>query len=205
LKAELEQELSRLGRERRQREDRIYLDAGVRFVDEHTIKANVGWLVRRNARRMHAAAAAFDQLAAQRGWSASDVVGAVVAMAQTSLDYRIPPDRIGDWETLGVLPPPLAFVRGWGDCDTKSALVGAILANWRSMRVLGVNIPKHYLLAVPRLPGPGDAYLEYGGVKFVLIEAAGPGWLPPGQVGETTREYMQAGGRFTLEPLWEGT
>ena len=52
------------------------------------------------------------------------------------------------------------------------------------------NIP--LLGAIMRIPNKGDAYIEYGGLQYTLIESAGPAWLPPGTIASETLAMLQA-------------
>jgi len=52
-----------------------------------------------------------------------------------------------------------------------------------------------------RIPRNGDVFIEYEGIPYVMIESAGPAWLPPGEVGETTSDYLGAGNNFRIQPL----
>jgi hypothetical protein len=90
---------------------------------------------------------------------------------------------------------------GQGDCDTKTAVIASILMNWPNLKMVGLAIPGHYLMAVHRIPRNGDVFIEYEGIPYVMIESAGPAWLPPGEVGETTADYLGAGKNFRIQPL----
>ncbi|HVE13871.1 MAG TPA: hypothetical protein VNI01_10790, partial [Elusimicrobiota bacterium] len=101
----------------------------------------------------------------------------------------------------GVLPPLKALVMGQGDCDTKSAVIASVLKNWPNLRMVGLEIPDHYLMAVHRIPRRGEAYVEFQGLPYVMIEAAGPAWLAPGSVGEYTENFIQSGKDFQIQQL----
>jgi hypothetical protein len=122
-------------------------------------------------------------------------------MVQTAVAYRVPPKVVAGKDLLGVLPPPMTLSEGWGDCDTKTALLASLLSSWQSVKMVGISIPGHYLMGVQRIPGPRDAYVEVKGLPYVLLEPAGPGALPPGRGGEHTLSYLKAGGAYSVEPL----
>ena len=128
-------------------------------------------------------------------------MGAVSAMVQTALRYEIPADRAGTKVTGGVLPPPKTLVLGQGDCDTKTALLASVLKNWPNLKMVGLEIPGHYLMAVHRIPRKGEVFIEYEGLPFVMIESAGPAWLAPGTVGDATRTYLESGNEFRIQPM----
>jgi hypothetical protein len=95
----------------------------------------------------------------------------------------------------------MSMIRGWGDCDTKTAVLASIISNWPNARIVGISVPDHYLMAILRNPVKGDAFVEWKGLRYVLIEPAGPAWLPPGQVGVDTMPMLQAAEGFRVEPF----
>jgi hypothetical protein len=52
-----------------------------------------------------------------------------------------------------------------------------------------------------RNPAKGDAFVEYKGMRYVLMEPAGPGWLPPGMVDRNTTALLNARGNLKIEPF----
>ena len=128
-----------------------------------------------------------------------------LAMVATALCYRVPPTTFLGRETLGIIPPAACLAAGWGDCDSKSYLLAALIGPWRGAdgresSCLAVEIPGHLLLAVLRTPLPGQNYVEFNGLPYVLMETAGPGLLPVGSLGQSTSDYVAAGGHYTLRP-----
>ena len=94
-----------------------------------------------------------------------------------------------------------AVLVGWGDCDTKTGLLASLLSNWGQMKMVGVSVPGHYLMGVLLIPDKGDVFLEYKGLQYVLVEPAGPAWLPPGQVGEETMHLLSGREGYKIEPF----
>lgn len=172
-------------------------DGGVRrlYVDIPTV-------VERNRPRLRALAAAFDQLATGRGYGPDETLGAILTFVQSAVLYQRPPDEDGGRDILGFFPPPRTLQEGYGDCDTKSALLAAVLTNFPGMRMIGIHVPRHYLVGIARLPRPGDAFIEYRGEPFVLIEPSGPGRLPPGQIGPTTQAALATMDGVRIDPLF---
>jgi hypothetical protein len=158
--------------------------------------------VLRNRPRVRALAAALDQLAIARQYDSDRTVGAAVALVQTALAYKSPPSEEGGRDILGFYPPPRALQVGSGDCDTKSALLAAILGNFPGVRMIGVHIPHHYLVGIARVPRHGEAYLEYNGDPYVLIEASGPGWMPPGMIASSTQAALAISQNVRVDPLF---
>jgi hypothetical protein len=158
--------------------------------------------VARNRKRMHAIAVQLDEIAEAHHYGSEQTVGAIVAMVQTALLYKPPPEREGGREILGFYPPPRALEAGFGDCDTKSALLAAVLANFPGVRMIGVHIPNHYLVGIARVPREGDAFIEFNGEPYVLIEASGPHWRPPGLIGDATQAALQTMTGLRIDALF---
>lgn len=112
-----------------------------------------------------------------------DIAQIVLSFMQ-DIPYGIPPDDINGRRTLGLLTPPQTFLEGWGDCDTKSLLLAAILANDPSIEVILVLVPQHMFIGISGVPKPYQKFLTYHGKRFILGEAAGPGRFPLGQLGK---------------------
>lgn len=168
---------------------------------DSVVQADIPRYVRDGAPRLNDLARQLDELAKRGEGLPSDLVDAAASFTQTALIYREPPSVEGDLHTGGVLPPLSALARGWGDCDTKSALMGAILAHWPGTKVLGVAVPGHYLLAVLGVPSKGDMFVEHEGAQYVLVEPAGPARLPPGTVTEDTARLLERADAYRLEPF----
>lgn len=163
---------------------------------------DIPMVVERNRPRLRELATAFDKLATARGYGPDETLGAMLTFVQSALPYRQPPDEDGDRDILGFFPPPRALEAGFGDCDTKSALLASILTNFPGTRMIGVHVPGHYLVGIARLPRPGDAFIEYRGEPFVLIEPSGPARLPPGQVGPATQAALATMNEIRIDPLF---
>jgi hypothetical protein len=197
---QLERAQADLTSERDRRRPELFARAGLRL-SGNTASADVTKLVRRNAPRLAQASGALHELARARGYSLEEGVGAALAMVQTAVAYRVPPPRVRGKDLLGLLPPPLTLAEGWGDCDTKSALLASLLSSWGAVQMIGLSIPEHYLMGVQQIPGPGDAFVEVEGLPYVLLEPAGPGAFPPGRAGDHTLAYLKAGGKYGVERL----
>lgn len=175
---------------------------GFKFLTGNTVAPDMPKIVKENAPLLKPVAMAFDKVAQQRKYDQGDLLGAIASMAQTAMEYKVPPAVVGEKHTGGLLPPVSAFLRGWGDCDTKSGVIASILSNWPHMRMVGVGPPGHYLIGVLRIPNKGDLFVEYGGLQYVLIEPAGPAWLPPGTVADSTQDLLASGDGYRIEPFF---
>ncbi len=178
------------------------ISRGFRFLPDGRVEADMSALVRTNASRLAPLALALKRGARTAGRSRDWIIAAAAAMTQTGLEYRDVPDDIDGTHTGGVWPPVGTLVYGWGDCDTKSALAASILANLPGIHILGIETSGHYLLAILKRPAKGDAYIEFKGRKFVLLEPAGPGQLAPGEIAEATKLMFAPGHSYRVERLF---
>ncbi|MBI2069051.1 MAG: hypothetical protein HYT79_00470 [Elusimicrobia bacterium] len=174
---------------------------GFKLLPGNTVTVDIPALVRNNVRRLMPVAAQFDLIREKNNYGSEDLIGAVTAMIQTALEYKIPPAMEGSLHTGGVLTPIKALVSGWGDCDTKTALLASILLNWDAAKIVGVGLPGHYVMGFEGVPDRGDAYIEYRGTTYVLIEPAGPAWAHPGEVSEQTMTKLQLAQGVSIEPF----
>jgi hypothetical protein len=158
--------------------------------------------VARNRPRLAAAAAALERMADARHYGAEQTFGAALALVQTALVYRQPPARENGRELLGFHPPPRALAIGAGDCDTKSALLAALMTNFSGVRMIGIHVPGHYLVGIGRVPRAGDAAIEFRGEPYVLVEPAGPARLPPGTIADSTQAALAVMQGVRIDPLF---
>ena len=201
IEAELDVTLAKIDADATRKRVELYAAKGL-TVRGKKYYADIPLMVKRNTRRVRSYAKALSVHGKNQGYSRRDLVGAVTSMAQTAIRYQVPPAISADGrDTAGVLTPPESLSMGWGDCDSKTAVAAAILANWEDVRMLGVGIPNHYLMAVQQVPVSGEIYIEHGGLPYVLIETAGPAWLPPGKVSAETKAYLKTHTGLRLDRL----
>lgn len=175
---------------------------GFKILPGNLVAVDMPRLVGANAPLLKSVAMALDQIRAQRSYDSENLVGAATSLVQTAVRYQIPPPLDASKHTGGVLPPVTSLLWGWGDCDTKTGLLASILANWPHMRMVGIAVPKHYLLALLRIPGKGDLFVEHEGLQYVLIEPAGPAWLAPGSVSPDTEALLAGSEGYQIEPFF---
>ncbi|MFA5139460.1 MAG: hypothetical protein WC728_09535 [Elusimicrobiota bacterium] len=201
IQQELDATLKGLAAEYRRKRLALYEQGGFRMKEKGVVEVDIPALVRKNWSRMRPVAQSFVQVSNSRSYDQEELVGAVAAMVQTAMRYEVPDTTEGDRVIGGVLPPMRSLIMGQGDCDTKTAVLSSILANWPNLKMVGLAIPGHYLMAVHRIPRSGDVFIEHEGIPYVMIESAGPAWLPPGKVGDSTEAYLSAGNDFRIQKL----
>ncbi len=96
----------------------------------------------------------------------------------------------------GVIPPPMIFIDGYGDCDSKVLLfVGILMYLIPGDDIVFLNQDDHVLSAVKEKPEKGLTYIEFNGEEYLIAETAGPGKRMLGQKGNYYRN------RFKVETL----
>lgn len=200
--AQLDAALAVLDKEYDQRVKEYLSSHGFRMMKGNIVTVDMPGLVQKNSALIKPLSLAFEKIATQRHYRSGDIIGGVLSFVQTAMYYKQPDPVFKDKHTGGVLPPITAVVVGWGDCDTKTGLLGSILSNWGQMKMVGVGLPGHYLMGVLLIPEKGDVFLEYQGLQYVLVEPAGPAWMPPGQVGEETMTLLNGRDGYKIEPFF---
>jgi hypothetical protein len=175
---------------------------GFRIDKNNVVSVDMPNLVRKNKEYVKAISMEFDKFATSRRYRSNEIIGAVLSFVQTALRYKLPDPVYKGKSTGGLLLPLTAVVLGWGDCDTKSGLMAAVLSNWGQMRMVGVGVPGHYLVGVLQIPEKGDVFVQYDGLQYVLVEPAGPAWLLPGQVADTTIALLRGSEGYRIEPFY---
>ncbi|MFI5361869.1 MAG: hypothetical protein ACHQ49_07860 [Elusimicrobiota bacterium] len=178
--------------------------AGRGFVLEpgNVVVVDMPGLVRRNAPTIKPLAQIFGRAAQERRYGSADIIGSVLSFVQTAMFYKEPDSVVDGKHNGGILQPLESVVSGWGDCDTKTGVMASILANWPKTMMVGVSVPGHFLMGVLQIPEKGDTFLEYQGLQYVLVEPAGPAWLPPGRVGEETSALLAGSEGYRIEPFF---
>ena len=187
----------------RKREANYLASHGFKIIQDHVTMADIPLLAREHAAFFRPVAKAFQAIAEKKHYDSGALLGAVTSLVQIGMIYKNAPLLRRGRQTGAVLPPAAAMAKGWGNCASKTAIAAAILMNWPQMRLIGVNPPGHYLFAVLRLPERGDRFISYKGLRYVLTEAAGPAWLPPGSVYETTAAFLDTLDGVRVEPFFK--
>ena len=180
-----------------------YLESrGFMLLPGGVTRVDVPSVVKRNGPILKPIAQVFDRYATRHRYQSMDIIGAVLSFAQTAIKYKNVEPIYKGRHTAGFLQPITTIVLGWGDCDTKSAMVASVLSNWSQMRMIGIAVPGHYLMAVLQIPDKGDMFVEYQGLQYILLEPAGPGWFPPGKVADETVEQLNASDGYQIFPFF---
>jgi hypothetical protein len=200
-----QEELNRMGvairADYHARHSSLLVSRGFAVQPGNVLVADIPGIARRNVKELRPFARALESSAGKRGYDSSEIIGAALSLVQTAFLYENVPMLVNGRQTGGIYPPLETVAKGRGDCDTKSALLASILLNWGKVKLVGVGVPDHYLMAVLANPAKGDAFVEYQGLRYVLMEPAGPAWLPPGVVGPVTSAVLAAGTPIALEPF----
>lgn len=175
---------------------------GFRLEKGNVARVDMPAVVRNYGPLIKTLALTFERFSTQRRYRSADIIGAVLSFVQTAMRYRQPDPLDKGKHTGGLLPPITAVLLGWGDCDTKTAVAASLLSNWAQMRMVGIAVPGHYLMAVLQIPDQGDMFVEHQGLQYLLIEPAGPAWLPPGRVAEETAYQLNAREGYQIEPFF---
>ncbi len=199
--AELDRTSEGIKQEYFRRHRELLMTRGFRFLSPTLLAPDIPAIVRRNVVPLRPLALSLNQMAESGDYDTDAIIGANLALVQTALFYEVIPSEQNGRVSGGMQPPLLTLAAGKGDCDSKTALLAATLLSWDNIRLVGVGVPNHYLLGILRNPAKGEMFVEYEGLHYVLVEPAGPGWLPPGSVGRNTLDLLNAGDGVMIEPL----
>lgn len=166
------------------------------------LSVDIPQVVRSNRAAVQPMVVALRELGRDQGFDEERRLSAATALVQSGFAYRLPRDIEDGRRTLGFYTPPRTMEKGYGDCDTKSALLAAVLAGLGEDRVIGVHVPGHYLLGVAREPRDGEMSVAFGGRHYLLLEAAGPAPRRPGDVSKATRAALASGQPIRIDPIF---
>lgn len=200
--SQLDSAVAIVDKEYKTKQKDYFSSRGFRLEPGGVVVVDMPGLVRKNAPRLKPLSVLFDRYAQEKKYRSPDIVGSVLSFVQTALAYKQPQNVTDGKHSGGILQPATAALWGWGDCDTKTGLLASILANWPQIKMIGVAVPEHYLMGVLLNPEKGDTALEYDGLTYVLVEPAGPAWMPPGHVGEETSVLLAGRDGYKLEPFF---
>lgn len=185
---------------------RYYHDHGMRLLEQDNgrlkMVVDVPAAVARNRDRVRPVVQALRELAARNGRDTQWAMQAAMALVQGGMKYQRPAQVENGRKILDFYPPPRALAQGYGDCDTKSALLAAILQHLTDRRIVGVHVPDHYLLGIAGEPAPGQLSIEHEGETYILVEASGPAIRPPGDVSDQTLAALEQGSGLRIDPMY---
>ena len=174
---------------------------GFRFLDDDLLAANIPEIVKNNVALFQPVALSLQKTMRKLGYSEAETIGTALPLVQTAIAYEALPKKQNGRITAGFSPPLEVFMEGRGDCDAKSALLASILLNWDKVKLIGVGVPGHYLLGIFQHPAKGDAFIEYEGLTYVLMEPSGPAWVPPGYISDYTLKWLDSQDQTILERI----
>jgi len=180
---------------------KLFRSKGLRYLRDSVLTADIPTIVRSSIGNLSPVAASLSGKMSRLGYGSADIIGTTLSMVQTAIAYSELPLEVDGRITAGFSPPLEVIMEGRGDCDAKSGLLAAILLNWDKARLVGVGVPGHYLLGVLQHPARGDAFVEFEGNNYVLMEPAGPALLPPGIISDYTQKWLAASDQVIIEPL----
>jgi hypothetical protein len=166
------------------------------------LSVDIPRVVRSNRAAVEPMVVALRELGREQRFDADRRLSAATALVQAGFAYRLPQDIENGRRTLGFYTPPRTMEKGYGDCDTKSALLAAVLAGLGEERVIGVHTPGHYLLGVAREPRKGEIGIAFNGRNYLLLEASGPAPRRPGDVSKATRAALASGQPIRIDPIF---
>ena len=182
--------------ERRRKEDEQTLRCAARGVAfdrrTNTLEPDYHWVVANSRDDVREAALKLRDVGRQAGYADFPRFVEILASFVQSLEYRLPADiRQGEdgipIQTFGLTMPLETLYNGYGDCDTKSVLFAALLANLADSRLILVRGSNHIFIGVRAQPRPSECYIQLRGERFVLIELTRP-W----RVGHIPKENWRA-------------
>ena len=96
----------------------------------------------------------------------------------------------------GFLLPPSMIVQNRGDCDTKSAALLAMLSHimpesLNNYPLIMVLIEGHAFIGANIKPKGDDMVYQYMGSNYVMMEVAGPGLFPVGQLAPQSEQALK--------------
>jgi hypothetical protein len=181
--------------------DNLFSSRGLRYLKPSVLTADIPGIVQSSVRSLSPVAVSLAGKMGRLGYGSSDIIATTLSMVQTAVAYGEIPLETEGRIIAGYSPPLEVIMEGRGDCDAKSGLLAAILLNWDKAKLVGVGLPSHYLLGVLQHPARGDAFVEFKGKTYVLMEPAGPALLPPGMVSDYTQKWLAASDQVIIEPL----
>ncbi|GEM_PF-6000552 len=89
-----------------------------------------------------------------------------------------------------------------GDCDSKSTALAAMMPSLLPQnRAIMVILPRHALLGIDLPVRGSERHLRHGGRTYLLVETAGPGQFPPGQIFPDSDSAIKAGRIERIIPM----
>lgn len=179
----------------------LVLSRGLRYLSKSLLAADVPGIVKKNVKNLRSVSVSISDIMKSLDYDSNDLLGTTLPMVQTAISYSALPLKREGRMIAGFAPPLEVLLEGRGDCDSKTGLLASILLNWDKVKLVGVGVPGHYLLGFLQHPARGDAFVEYEGLTYVLMEPSGPAWVSPGIISDYTQKWLEARDGVILEEL----
>jgi len=172
----------------------VYLEKhGLRFYGKK-IGVNYGNAVRANRSRVKSVMQKLLELGKRN--RLNDFLSMSLSFIQ-KIAFGIPPLKDGQKITLSFWVPLKVLVSNFGDCDSKSVTFASIWLNFRRYPLMLIKIPNHMFVGIA-IPVSSESGVMINGLRYTLLEVAGPEIFPPGLLSSYSRMYLESG-RFTYE------
>ncbi len=161
------------------------------------------WVVEQGKADLQTPARQLEALGHRSGYLAEREMMGLFASLIQSFQYAKPPEtRVGAAGgrilTLGVSVPLEAMRNGWGDCDSRSLLLAAMLAASGRRNLIFLEGDRHLFVGLRIPPRPYDHVARVRGIPYVLLEMTAS-W-PLGRVPERSRNGLSKG-LYRIVPL----
>jgi hypothetical protein len=163
------------------------------------------WIVSRSRQDLRETAAGLSALAKNQGYSNGRGMFGMIASMIQSTEYRVPPEQRIDANgqkihTMGIMMPLETLYSGWGDCDSRSLLLAAIVANFGRTAAVLVTAEDHAFLGIRMAPRVQDRYITIRGIPYVLIESTD--YWPIGSISDEVWKTVK-GRKLRVWPLFD--
>lgn len=88
--------------------------------------------------------------------------------------------------------PPKVLVNNMGDCDSKAITFASMWTHFKNYPLILIKIKDHLFIGVA-LPSPRESSLTINGLKYTLLEVAGPEKFPVGLITRYSQLYLETG------------
>lgn len=103
----------------------------------------------------------------------------------------------------GYLPPVKVIDRNQGDCDSKVALMAAVMKSmFPRLRMAIIYVPQHALLGINVSHLQEDETLQIDGLDYTLLEPVGPALIEFATISDSSKRFIDSG-NYQVELLYD--